>query len=96
MHDDEKMFNIGLFMLIGVVVLIMFLQVCYRVQNENLKVVRNSLENVRHDYALAETKFSKLSSSLNLVGHSTPYTISDVHCTIFALFGKFSEILSSP
>lgn len=62
MHDDEKMFNIGLFMLIGMIVLIMFLQVCYRVQNENLKVVRNSLENVRHDYALAETKFSKLSS----------------------------------
>ena len=62
MRDDDKMFNIGTIMLMGVILLIVFLQVCYRVQNENLKVVRNSLENVRHDYALAETKFSKLSS----------------------------------
>ena len=35
---------------------------CYRVQNENLRAVRNSLENTRHEYALAETRFSKLSS----------------------------------
>ena len=62
MQNDEKMFNIGLFMLIGVVCLIGFLQVCYRVQNENLKSVRNSLDDTRHEYALAETRFSKLSS----------------------------------
>ncbi len=62
MRDDEKMFNLGLFMVLAVICLIIFLQVCYRVQNENLASVRNSLENTRHEYAVAETKFSKLSS----------------------------------
>jgi len=62
MRDDEKMFNVGLFMLGAVICMIVFLQVCYRVQNENLRAVRNSLENTRHGYALAETRFSKLSS----------------------------------
>ena len=62
MRDDEKMFNLGLFTMLTVVGLIVFLQVCYRVQNENLAAVRNSLDNTRHEYSLAETRFSKLSS----------------------------------
>ncbi len=62
MRDDEKMFNLGLCMLVGVVCLIVFLQVCYRVQNRNLTYVRDTLDATRHDYALAETKFSDLSS----------------------------------
>ena len=62
MRDDEKMFNLGLVSVLTAIGLIVFLQVCYRVQNENLAAVRNSLENIRHEYALAETKFSKLSS----------------------------------
>ncbi len=62
MRDDEKMFNLGLFIVLVVICLIIFLQICYRVQNENLAAVRNSLENTRHEYAVAETRFSKLSS----------------------------------
>ena len=62
MRDDEKMFNLGLLVVLVVICLIIFLQICYRVQNENLAAVRNSLENTRHEYAVAETRFSKLSS----------------------------------
>lgn len=66
MRDDEKMFNFGLCMLISVVCLIMFLQVCYRVQNNNLRYVRDSLDETRHGFAVAETKFSALSSGDSL------------------------------
>ena len=62
MRDDEKMFNIGLWMLFIVVSLIIFLQVGYRVQNSNLQYVIEALEDTKYTTALAETKFSNLSS----------------------------------
>lgn len=63
MRDDEKMFSIGTLMLTGVVFLIVFLQVCYRVQNSNLAAVRRNMDNTRHEYDIAKTKFSALSSA---------------------------------
>lgn len=66
MRDDEKMFNLGLCMLVGVVCLIVFLQVCYRVQNNNLAYIRNTMDDVKYEYAMAETKFSNLSSGESL------------------------------
>ena len=68
MRDDEKMFNIGTIMLMGVVFLIVFLQVCYRVQNSNLRDVRREMENTRHEYDIAKTRFSALSSADSLRG----------------------------
>ena len=66
MRDDEKMFNIGTIMLVGVIFLIVFLQVCYRVQNSNLQDVRRNMENTRHEYDIARTRFSGLSSADSL------------------------------
>ena len=63
MRDDEKMFNIGATMLGCIVCLIAFLQVCYRVQDNNLKSVRRSIENTKQDYDIATAKFSSLSSA---------------------------------
>ena len=63
MRDDEKMFNIGVAMAIAMVFFVIFLQVCDRVQNTNLKFVRRSLANTRHEYALAETRFSALTAA---------------------------------
>jgi len=63
MRDDEKMFNIGVTMLCCVVCLIAFLQVCYRVQDNNLKSVRQSMESAKQEYDIAGTKFSALSSA---------------------------------
>ena len=63
MRDDEKMLNIGVTMGASVVCLIAFLQVCYRVQDNNLKSVRHSLENTQQEYDIAGTKFSSLSSA---------------------------------
>lgn len=63
MRDDEKMFNIGVTMVFSIVCLIAFLQVCYRVQENNLKSVRQSMETTKQEYDIAGTKFSALSSA---------------------------------
>ena len=68
MRDDEKMFSIGVSMLMGVMFLIVFLQVCYRVQNSNLNDVRRNMENTQHEYDIARTRFSTLSSADSLRG----------------------------
>ena len=68
MRDDEKMFNIGTIMLMAVVFLIVFLQVCYRVQNSNLDAVRRNMDNTRHEFDIARTRFSALSSADSLRG----------------------------
>ena len=68
MRDDEKMFNIGVTMLCSVICLIAFLQVCYRVQNNNLKSVRNEMETTKQETDIAGTKFSALSSADSLRG----------------------------
>lgn len=63
MRDDEKMWNIGVAMFFSIVCLIAFLQVCYRVQDNNLKSVRKEMENTKQEYDIAGTKFSALSSA---------------------------------
>ena len=63
MQDDEKMLNIGVIMVFSIVCLIAFLQVCYRVQDNNLKSVRREMENTKQEYDIAGTKFSALSSA---------------------------------
>lgn len=68
MRDDEKMFNIGTIMLMAVVFLIVFLQVCYRVQNSNIESVRRDIAETRHEYSIADTKFSALKSADSLRG----------------------------
>ena len=68
MRDDDKMFNIGAIMLMGMVFLIVFLQVCYRVQNSNLEDVRRKMSDVRHEYNIADTRFSALKSADSLRG----------------------------
>ncbi len=66
MRDDEKMLNIGVTMVVAIVCLIAFLQVCYRVQENNLKSVRRSMETTKQEYDIAGTKFSALSSAGSL------------------------------
>ena len=68
MRDDEKMFNLGMVMAIGMVCLIVFLQVCYREQSKNLKNVRRDMNTARQEYAIAQTRFSTLSSADSLRG----------------------------
>lgn len=68
MRDDEKMFSIGFVMLVAVVFLTVFLQVCYRVQNSNLDSVRRTMAETRHEYNIADTKFSALKSADSLRG----------------------------
>ena len=53
MRDYEKMFNLGVAMFVGIVCLIVFLQVCYREQNNNLKGVRRAADVAKQEYAVA-------------------------------------------
>ena len=81
MRDDEKMFKLGLFMFIFVVSLVVFLQVGYRVQNDNLEHVNNALDDTRYEFAKEETKFVHLSSGDSLRGfvvniHPSATTVS--------------------
>lgn len=92
MRDDEKMFNLGLCMLIGVVCLIAFLQVCYRVQNNNLEYVRSAMDDTKYDFATAETKFSNLSS-----GDSLRRVVTETHPNITTVsYSKTVHIDSIP
>jgi len=63
MRDDEKMFDIGKIMIGVVICLIAFLQVCYRVQDNNLQSVRRAMGNTKQEYDIADTRFSALSSA---------------------------------
>lgn len=60
MRDDEKMFNLGVIMFVSVMCLIVFLQVAYRKQNNDIKNVRSAMESVQQEYEVAETRFSAL------------------------------------
>ena len=60
MRDDEKMFSVSVAVLMGVVFMIVFLQVCFRVQNNNLKSVRHDMENTQHDLDVYGTRLTGL------------------------------------
>ena len=66
MRDDQKMFNIGVGLFLGLVFVIEFLQVAYRVQDNNLKSVRRNMIETKQEYDIARTKFSALSSADSL------------------------------
>ena len=68
MQDDKKLFNVGLIMFVFVVILTAFLQVCYRVQNNNLKDVRRTMVITRQEIASAEARFASLSAADSLRG----------------------------
>jgi len=58
MKDDEKMFQWGVGLFVGVFVLIAALQVLYRVQDRERKLVRRDIVRIQQDTAEASAKFS--------------------------------------
>ena len=66
MRDDEKMFRLGIGLFLVVAAMIVFLQVGYRVQDKNIKYVRDSINDARYEFATLEAKFSNLSSGNSL------------------------------
>jgi hypothetical protein len=60
MHDDEKMFHIGVWSL-GIVVLIsVTLQVCFRTQNRQINRVRRDIIETQQKIAVAQANFASL------------------------------------
>ncbi len=60
MHDDEKMFHIGIWSL-GIVVLVsVTLQVCFRTQNRQINRVRRDIIATQQKIAVAQANFASL------------------------------------
>lgn len=60
MSEDEKMFRIGIGMLVVMVVGTVALQVCYRAQNRERERVRREIVQTQQDIAVAQAKFASL------------------------------------
>lgn len=76
MSEDEKMFRIGIGMLIVMVVGTVALQVCYRAQNRERERVRREIIQTQQDIAVAQAKFASLvrpESLRNLVSGTVPH-----------------------
>lgn len=58
MGEDEKMFKIGVGTVIGVVILTVVLQVCYRTQNRALNHARRSIVHTQQNIAQAQANFA--------------------------------------
>lgn len=58
MNEDGKMFQIGFWMMLGVVMLMVALQVCYRTQNRALARVRRDNVQVQQQIAAATANFA--------------------------------------
>lgn len=58
MNEDEKMFHIGIAMLVIVGVITVGLQVCYRVQNNARRNVRQEIVQTEQEIAVASANFA--------------------------------------
>ena len=58
MNEEEKMFQIGLWAMMGMFMLTVMLQVCYRVQNRALTRVHNDLVQTQQQIARASANFA--------------------------------------
>ena len=92
MNEDEKMFRIGVGMLIAMVAVTVALQVCYRAQNRERERVRREIVQTQQDIAVAQAKFASLvrpESLRNLVSGVVP------HAEVIS-FNKSIEIRDLP
>ncbi|MCR4917592.1 MAG: hypothetical protein K5912_01450 [Alphaproteobacteria bacterium] len=58
MNEDEKIFRIGMWLFVIVLVLTFGLQVCYRAQNRERNRVHHEIVQTQKDIAIAQTNFS--------------------------------------
>ena len=58
MNEDEKMFHIGIAMVIIMFVVTIALKVCYRVQNDARRSIHQKIVQTQKDYAVAQANFA--------------------------------------
>ena len=58
MNEDERMFHIGVAMLVIMGIVTVALQVCYRVQNDARKSVRRKIVQTEQEIAVAKANFA--------------------------------------
>ena len=71
MNDEQKMFKIGVWSLVGVMFLIVGLQVCYRTQHKSLKFTHDEIVKTQQQIAVAQAKFESMTNSEYLLGMVT-------------------------
>lgn len=58
MNEDEKMFHIGIAMMVIIGIVTVALQVCYRAQNDSRKSVRRKIVQTEQEIAVASANFA--------------------------------------
>lgn len=71
MTEEQKMFKIGVWSLIGVIFLIVGLQVCYRTQHRALKYTYEETVKTQKQIAIEQAKFESMINSAYLLGMVT-------------------------
>ena len=62
MNEEQKMFKIGVWSLVGVIFLIVGLQVCYRTQHRALKFTHDRIVETQEKIAIEQAKFESMTN----------------------------------
>lgn len=62
MNEEQKMFKIGVWSLVGIIFIIVALQVCYRTQHKSLKVTHDRIVEIQKKFAIEQAKFESMTN----------------------------------
>ncbi len=71
MNEEQKMFRIGVWSLVGIIFVIVGLQVCYRTQHKSLKFTHDEIVKTQQQIAIEQAKFESMTNSEYLRGMVT-------------------------
>ncbi len=60
MNEEQKMFRIGVWSLVGIIFVIVGLQVCYRIQHKSLKFTHDEIVKTQQQIAIEQAKFESM------------------------------------
>lgn len=92
MYEEQKMFKIGVWSLVGVMFLIVGLQVCYRTQHKSLKYTHDEIVKTQQQIAVAQAKFESMTNSGVLL---SAVSMVNLHVEIIG-FRKYTTIEDLP
>jgi hypothetical protein len=92
MNEEQKMFRIGVWSLVGIIFVIVGLQVCYRTQHKSLKFTHDEIVKTQQQIAVEQAKFESMTNSEYLRGMVTAV---NPHVEIIG-FRKYAEIEDLP
>ena len=91
MNEEQQMFKIGVWSLVGVIFLIVGLQVCYRTQHKSLKFTHEEIVKTQQQIAMDQAKFESMTNSEYLLGMVTAIN-PDVEIIGFKKYTTIEEL----